>query len=46
MSERRIMLRFRILVSAIPLILAAAFARGGLLPGAGGGHRAQQAASL
>jgi hypothetical protein len=33
MSERRIMLRFRILVSAIPLILVAAFARGGLLPG-------------
>jgi hypothetical protein len=33
MSERRIMLRFRILASAIPLILTAAFARGGLLPG-------------
>jgi len=33
MSERRIMLRFKILASAIPLILIAAFARGGLLPG-------------
>ena len=32
MSEWRIM-RFRILASAIPLILTAAFARGGLLPG-------------
>ena len=33
MSERRCMLRFKILASAIPLILIAALARGGLLPG-------------
>ena len=32
-SEWRSMLRFKILVSAVPLILAALFARGGLLPG-------------
>src|ERR1700688_675835 len=32
-SEWRVMLRFRILASSIPLLVAAAFARGGLLPG-------------
>jgi hypothetical protein len=32
-SERRFMLRFKILASAVPLILAALFARGGLWPG-------------
>jgi hypothetical protein len=32
MSERRCMLRFKILASAVPLIVAVVFARGGLLP--------------
>jgi hypothetical protein len=33
MSERRVMLRFKILASALPLIVAAVFARGEWLPG-------------
>src|ERR1700733_16294372 len=32
-SERRIMLRFKILASVVPLLFAAVFARGGWLPG-------------
>jgi hypothetical protein len=33
-EQVRIMLRFKILASAVPLLVAATFARGGLLPGA------------